>query len=336
MLKVLNPVASESIALISSSLPENDAAEWSATTTYAEGAVVKRSATHSLYTATQAITGNASNAAPENDPSRWTFTGPTNRWAMLDARINTRSKGNASTGGIDTTVTVSGYCNGVSVLDMVGITAMTITVSYAIAIRDSDTITETSDYAEGIVLTTITNHRAGTLTMVYAISLHKRNVSNWSAYFVEPFQIKTDIFVGFPSRQNASIRIQAASGGDNSATVEIGAVMPGNYVELGDFQYGADAGIEDYSYKSTDAFGVTTLVERDYVKRVSFSVHIDNYAINRVFSTLAALRAKPAVFIGTEDYRYTPFTVFGYVANFSLGLTFAAYSLVNVEVKGLS
>jgi len=100
--------------------------------------------------------------------------------------------------------------------------------------------------------------------------------------------------------------------------------------------YGISSSIDDYSVITTDEWGVSKLVERDYVKRVNYPITVENWAMRRAFSTLAALRATPAVFIGSDDYRYTPFTVFGRVARFSVSLSFATYSIINVEVQGLS
>jgi hypothetical protein len=168
------------------------------------------------------------------------------------------------------------------------------------------------------------------MTLQYSINLQNRSVSNWSDYFVEPYTILSDVFVGFSSRADMQITLSMPAGS------EIGALMVGNYIELGDTGYGVTSGIEDYSVKQTDEFGVTTLVERDFAKRVNFPITVENFAMRRSFSTLASLRARPALFVGSEDYRYSPFTVFGYVSNFEVALSFATYSIINLEVKGLT
>ncbi len=330
MLKVLDPITLTDAMVTSSSVPETDYAAWVSGTTYAANANVIRTQTHSIY---KRILAGAGTTAPESDTANWVRTGPTNRWAMFDASVNTKTTGSNGTPSLLVTLN-PGRCNGLSLLDTASITTAKITVSYPAVIGTTGTPTSATvtDYAYGITLTkTIVYGAVGSVTLVYDINLLNRNVSNWTEYFFEPYTPKTDVFIGFPSRTNHTITIEI-----NSAYPKIGAVMVGNYIELGEPEYGINAGIEDYSSIITNQYGVTTLVPRDYVKNTNYSITVDNWAIRRTFSTLAGLRAKPAVFIGSEDYRYTPFTVFGYVSSFTLTLSFATFSVVNIEVKGLS
>lgn len=333
MLKVLKPVTVTESMLQSTSAPESDYPEWVSGASYATGNRVIRLTTHRVYQCLASVSGTT---PPESDSTNWVELGPTNRWAMFDSKVSTPTTGSST--GLQLTLK-PGRCNGLALLELSGITALSITCTYPVTAQGSkgDVTTTVRDYAFGIVLTTTTDTRgvAGTLTgsvtLLYEVTLQNRNVSNWTQYFLEPFVIKTDVFIGFPSRADMTISLDIPSG-----YPKVGALMIGNFIELGDAGYGVSSSIDDYSVVTTDEWGVSKLVERDYVKRVTYPVTVENWAMRRAFSTLAALRATPAVFVGTDDYRYTPFTVFGRVARFSVALSFATYSIVNVEVQGLS
>jgi hypothetical protein len=333
MLKVLKPLSIKDAMLQSSSVPETDYAEWVSGAAYSLGARVILLSTHRIYQCIVAVTGATT---PTSDTAHWVEVGPTNRWAMFDSKVSTATVGTAA--GLQV-VLKPGRCNGLALLELAGIAACSVTCTYPVTAqgtRGALTVT-TRIYSFGVELTTTTDTRgeAGTLvgsvTLAYSIQLQNRNVSDWTGYFLEPFVVKTDVFVGFPSRSDMTVTLDIAS-----ALPKIGALMIGNFVELGDSGYGVSSSIDDYSVVQTDEWGVSKLVERDYVKRVNYPVTVENWAMRRAFSTLSSLRATPAVFIGSDDYRYTPFTVFGRVARFNVSLSFATYSIVNVEVQGLS
>lgn len=333
MLKVLKPITITDARLHSSSVPEADHAAWVSGAAYAVGARVIRLNKHRIYQCIAAVSGTV---VPESDTLHWVEVGPTNRWAMFDSKVSTATVGTED--GLQV-VLKPGRCNGLTLLEMAGITAFTVTCTYAATARGSAgrLTTRTRNYAYGITLTITTDTRGtsgalvGSVTLTYSVQLETRNVSNWTGYFNEPFVIRTDVFIGFPSRHDMTISINISS-----ASPKVGALMVGNFIELGDAGYGVSSSIDDFSVVTTDEWGVSRLVERDYTKRVNYPITVENWAMRRAFSTLSSLRATPSVFIASDDYRYTPFTVFGRVARFNVALSFATYSIVNVEVQGLA
>lgn len=229
----------------------------------------------------------------------WQEIGPTNRWAMFDTYINTATKCN---GNLAVTV-APGICNGVAVLDLSGVSAVTVSMPAAGFSQEQ--------------------------------KLDDAIITDWYSYFFEPFDLKTDLIFGpMPSYATAQVTVTAVA--DDGGVVSIGAVMFGTVTELGEVEYGATSGITDYSRKETNDFGVTTLVERGYAKDVSYQLSIPHTQLRRVFSTLARLRATPAVYIGSDDYNLTPLTAFGWVNDFSVNVQYPTYSSVSVEVKGLT
>ncbi len=85
-LLLLQPVTISDANLVSSNVPENDAAEWSEQTNYPSGARVIRAATHRVFES--AIAGNVGND-PAGASGKWIDVGPTKRWAMFDQALGT-------------------------------------------------------------------------------------------------------------------------------------------------------------------------------------------------------------------------------------------------------
>lgn len=330
MLKVMQPTALTSAMLVSASVPETDYPAWSATTSYTTGARVIRTSTHRIYQAVADITGNASNTAPELDTAnaQWVDIGPTNRWMMFDQRVSSRTVGNST--GLSVVIQ-PGRCNGVALMDLVNVPEFTLEVTWPIT--NGIAKDETSDYAYGITLRTITTSTQ--VTLIYTGNLRQRNVSNWTEYFLEPYKIKQDVFIGFSSQQQATITLTVPAPVSGDGIPEIGAFMFGNFVEIGDVGRDADAGAESYTKVITDEWGISTITRRNYVKRVTYPVLVYNYALNRFFSTMAELQSNPAVFVGSDDFRYSPFTVYGIVESFNTGGDNGTASICNVNVKGI-
>ena len=67
-MKAINPVALTTAMLAASSVPENDYAEWSATTTYAKGGLVMRAALHQVFESV--VAGNAADRPAACDRAR--------------------------------------------------------------------------------------------------------------------------------------------------------------------------------------------------------------------------------------------------------------------------
>jgi hypothetical protein len=73
--------------LVASSVPEDPSPAW-APGTYAALDRVHRPERHEVY---ERLLDGPSTAPPEADPDGWALVGPTNRWAMFDARSGTRT-----------------------------------------------------------------------------------------------------------------------------------------------------------------------------------------------------------------------------------------------------
>lgn len=112
-LKLLAPMIVDDATLVSSSVPENDHAEWSAELTYPQGWRVIKAATHRVY---ESAAGDNVGHDPASASGHWFEVGPTNRWAMFDQALGTAT---SATGSITVTVDATD-AQGVALLDVVG------------------------------------------------------------------------------------------------------------------------------------------------------------------------------------------------------------------------
>ncbi|WP_109808422.1 beta strand repeat-containing protein [Sphingosinithalassobacter portus] len=115
-LRLLQPMTVTDAALVSCSIAENDASQWSAATTYAAGAKVLRGNAHRIY---ESVADGNVNNDPATSTGKWIDVGPTNRWAMLDGASGTAS---SSSSTISITIDPSSI-DAVALIDVVGTSA---------------------------------------------------------------------------------------------------------------------------------------------------------------------------------------------------------------------
>ena len=202
-------------------------------------------------------------------------------------------------------VVTPGICNGVATMDVSGVSAVKCEM-----------------------------FNGSTLVYTETQTLDNTFISNWYEYFYEPYDVFSDLLFGpLPPYPSATVKLTFTPTAAGS-TIHCGAALYGNTVELGEVEYGASAGIEDYSRIETDDFGVTTVVERGYLKHASYSVNVETAQLRRVFSTLAALRATPSVWIASDNYQLSPLNAYG-LPTFNLNVRYYSYSNVTIEIKGI-
>lgn len=159
-------------------------------------------------------------------------------------------------------------------------------------------------------------------------------IDDYYGYFFEPYDVFTDLLFGpllpYPNCTVKLTFVPTAAG----STVSCGAALYGNTVSLGEVQYGATVGIEDYSRIETDEFGVSTLVERGFLKQANYNINVADAQLRRVFSTLAALRATPSVWTASDITNLSPLNVYG-VPTFNVNVAYYGYSNVSIEIKGI-
>lgn len=293
---VIKPYIITDAALIDSSIPENDYPAWNPATNYAAGVLVIHVPTHSVYR--RAVAG-VSAMSPDLDATNWSRVGPTNRWAMFD-----RATGTVSTAAGALSVQIApGVGGGLALLDVAG--------------------------AE--VSVSMTDPATGSTVYSRTVSLSDPTVSDWSEYFFGEIGNRTTVVLNdLPFFASGVITVTITGPG----TVGIGTLAAGRVIDLGGTKYGAQVGIIDYSVKSTNAFGVTTVTERNFAKKLTAQTVLEKRKVDATAARLAALRATPGVWVGADEYEST--VVYGFFRDFGVDISYPVLSVCSLTIEGLS
>jgi hypothetical protein len=235
----------------------------------------------------------------EDTVPSWQVVRPANKYAMFDDQISTQ------TFGIDSMEIVleTGSINSLALVGLQG-SELNITIENG----TTEIFNET-------------------------ISLDATVITDWYQYYYEEYvQASEIVLTDLPSYSQTTVTITLTGSG----TVAIGGTLFGSSYFLGDTEYGATAGIVDYSTKDTDEFGTTTFVKRDFAKRMSARLMLDNVQLRKVQSLLSNLRATPCVWIGTDDETYSPLVVYGFYREFSLEISYPTKSYCSLDIEGLT
>lgn len=230
---------------------------------------------------------------------KWQDVGPSNRYAMFDDQVSTQTVSSAPL----EIILETGYINS---LALVGLSGVSVTV----------------------VATT------GSLeTFRETFALDATVIGDWYQYYYEESTPVSEVVVyGIPPYSQTRVTITV----DGTSHVAIGNIAFGTSYFLGETEYGATAGITDYSTKETDDFGTTTFVRRDFAKRMSARLMLDNVQLRKVQNILADLRATPCVWTGTDDETYAPLVVYGFYREFSLEIAYPTKSYCSLDIEGLT
>lgn len=273
-------------------------AAYNSGTTYAQNVIVTNAATHRRHQSVQ----NANTGHPLTDSLWWIDIGPTNRWAMFDEGVGSLS---TETGAINVTL-APGSVDSLVLLDTDGDLA---TVSM--------TVSGTVVYSE----TQSTNVGGAAIT-------------DWFLYFFEAIGKKTVLtFLDMPVYPSGVVTVDVAAA-DPTGPVSVGSLIVGRKLDIGSTEVGVTVGITDYSTKSTNAYGVTTVVERPWSKRMELRCMLDTANVDGIQRELAKVRAIPVVWIGEDGF--DSLTIYGFFKDFSLDLAFGNVSYCTLTIEGLT
>jgi len=296
-MKYIHPASIADAQLVSSSVPETDYAAWAAGTAYSVGNRVIRTSTHRIY---ERLVAGTTATAPESDAVNWVDIGPTNRWAMFD-----KSVGTLTTVSTPLTITLNPgqIFEGLALLDL-----------------DCESVTVTATVSGTTVY-------SATLAPV----LDTTPIIDWYSYFFESIaRRRTVVLTDLPPYAGMQITIVIAA---STGTVSCGTCVVGRVYDLGNTLYGAQVGIVDYSQKTTNAFGATTVTQRAYAKRMSARMALESSAMDRAVTRLSAVRAVPVVWIGSEDIEST--VIYGFYKDWGVDLALPSVYYCSITVEGL-
>jgi hypothetical protein len=295
-MKVVNPIV-VTPAMLTSSVPETDYAEWNAATAYVVGNRVIRASMHKVY---ERLVSGTTATAPESDAVNWLDVGYTNRWKIFDQSTGSQTTNATS---IVMTIVPGAVVNTVGLLNL---SAASVRV-------------KVTDPTAGMVYDT---------TKYTAID---NTIGDWDAYFFD-YITRTDtlIFDDLPNYVSASIEVTISEG----TTAACGVLAIGRAIELGGIQYGATMGIVDYSRKEADAFGGYTLLQRAYSNRNNFKLMIPKEIVNQVKKLLSELRATPVLWIGSQEYTGT--INYGFYKDFSITISYPSFSECVIDIESMT
>lgn len=297
-MKVIAPIQITD-AMYTSGPAENDYAAYAAGTTYALGARVIRTSTHRIYESL--VASNLGNT-PESSPTKWLDVGPTNKWALFDSVVGTKT---SLASPLSITI-APGAVNSIALMELVGSSVQVVMTS------------------------------GGTTVYSKTVNLDASNVSDYYDYFFGPFVQRSEVVLtDLPPYANGIITITLTGSG----TVSLGLCVVGLSTLIGNTHYGASAGINDYSLKTTDAFGNTTITKRSYARRVSASLSMLRGDFSRIHRKLSDLRATPCVWVGADDdadNEFGPLIAYGFFKDFSIEVAYVSHCLCSIEIEGMT
>lgn len=306
-MRVLIPFTFTDSNLISTSIAENDYAQWNSGTSYIVGDRVISTTTHRIYEALQANT-NVDPTTDNADPPNWLDIGATNRWKAFDQKISDP-------------VTVADGVNTIEYeLGAFGIPSNSVTL-FGLKGRSASLIV--TDATDGEVY----NNEISLIDNAL--------VNDWFTYFFEPARVRSEaIFESIPPYANATYDIEVEDTTANEP--ELGQIVLGQEYTIGETNYGTSVSIEDFSRKDRDAFGNAILVERPFAKLIDFDFTVNTEEVRRTAILLETVRATPAVYYAGPNTERFGTTVYGFFRNFSINLDGPAISNVTLEVEGLT
>lgn len=294
---VPKPIKDEN--LISTSVPEDDHLAYNSATTYAVGdRVVVKTGYHKIY---QSLESSNLNNFPPTSPLSWVEVGPTNAWAMFDESPSTRTVS-------PTTITFQIFGDRFSSVSFLGLKATSVRVVAESAGAGGVYYDESFTLADsGIVL-------------------------NWYQYFFSPIIKKTELFVtDIPPVGESTYTITI----EPESTAEIETFVIGVSEEFGKTQYGASAGIIDYSRKEVDQFGNARLIKRKYSKRMDVKLWLDKAETDYFYKRLVDIRSTPVLWIAARD-QYEALTIYGFYRDFNIDIAYPSVNFCSLQIEGLS
>lgn len=297
-LLVLRPTAMSDAILTASGVAEADAPEYNAATTYALGAIVQHTATHSLYESGAA--GNIGNT-PGTRPDLWARIRATNRWRCFD-RTNTSKTRQATS--ISYTFTPGA----------------SVPMFAALGLEDCSTVrVRLIDPVYG----TVYDHTATPAPMPI--------LPDWWEFFFGEWGggTSTVLLTDLPSFPNAVLQVDLAG----PATMAVAQILFGQPRMWGlGIEYGARVGRQIYSRRDINDFGDIALTKRPSAKRANFDLIIPNEEVDAIQDYFDAIDAELCLFVGSELFEST--MIFGIFQACDVLISNPSHSTVQIEILG--
>lgn len=246
---------------------------------------------------------------PDLSASFWLEVGPSSEWAMFDSSVSTTSKAPSALNVVFRPGKI------VDSLSLIGIAGATMV---DVKMRDYGQDPPVEVYSQ-------------------SVGLDASIVTDWYEYFFAEFDLRDQVILtDLPPYLFGEIEVSLSVAEGSSDICEVGLLQVGNLFEVGSTGLGVGVGIRDYSIKEIDDRGNSRFVEGLFSRRMNPLVFVDNDRLNSIYKVLSAIRAKPTVFISSVDPAYGLLVVFGFLADWNIEVKYPQYSLISMDIKGLT
>lgn len=169
-------------------------------------------------------------------------------------------------------------------------------------------------------------------------------------YCLSPIYQKTEfVRTGLPYTSKGTLYCRLTTDMDSELDEEgniiggwvgCGKIVVGREQFLGQTKYDAEVSITDYSRKTVDDFGWTTLTKRSYAKHSNLSLYVVPSKANFVTAVLSSIRATPCVFVGDNNdtgstVEFDPLTIYGWLEDWRLVYAGPNEVELSLEIQGL-
>ena len=140
-----------------------------------------------------------------------------------------------------------------------------------------------------------------------------------------------EAFFDLPAAANrtAAITLSPTAGGAG----RVGKLAAGAVIDLGTTEDGPTVALTDFSRRDTDAFGVTTVTERGWAKRLTARCLVDSSLVDGLNRQLANIRARPALWFGAA--KFASLSTYGLFKEFNIEMQVGANSYCSLTIEGM-
>lgn len=247
----------------------------------------------------QSVQAAANTGHALTDAAWWVRVGAINKMRMFDGRVGDQSE-NANT--IEVVITPGTVVGALSVRNMAALTVRVV----------QQTVGEGVLYDKTVSL--------------------DDPVLDWFDYFFADFTYQTDaIFTGLTAFSDASYAITVDNTG---GTAKCGEILMGPAFDAGITEAGVTKGIDDYSLISADAFGVRSIVERDFADNMALTLWVLAGRSPTLTRLLTRNRARPFLLVSSDARPDAQ--VYGLAESWTCTLSYPDYDVYSVSMKGLT
>jgi hypothetical protein len=169
-------------------------------------------------------------------------------------------------------------------------------------------------------------------------SLSSLEISDWFEYFFGEFSVKEDIHFSMGNVPYDGLLLLKIIG-ETGVDVTCGTVVLGRSQDLGKTQFGASIGMLDFSQRTTDDYGRTTITQGNWAKTNDLTLYLPNNKVDSVYRKVTSIRSIPTAWIANneeyDDNQFESFLVYGIFKDFSVTVAGPSHSWCDLNIEGL-